>query len=205
MLPLWMFRVPAFTGGVAAALLQFSATFVLTFLLPFYLQQFRGLSPSAAGAVMTAQPAAMVAVAGLAGWLSDRIGTRIPATAGMAAIACGLWLVSRAGAATPVTQVALCLALIGLGAGFFNPPNNSSIMSAAPWDRQGVAAALLAAARNVGMVTGITIASTLFAHLSQRMDFLAAFRTTLAVPVGLAVTGALLSLVRPTVAKDADK
>ena len=55
------------------------------------------------------------------------------------------------------------------------------------------------------MVTGITIASTLFAHLSQRMDFLAAFRTTLAVPVGLAVTGALLSLVRPTVAKDADK
>ncbi len=205
MLPLWMFRVPAFTSGIAASFLQFSAPFVLTFLLPFYLQQYRGLSPGAAGAVMTAQPAAMVAVAGLAGWLSDRIGTRIPATAGMAAIACGLWLVSRAGAATPVTQVALCLALIGLGAGFFNPPNNSSIMSAAPWDRQGVAAALLAAARNVGMVTGITIASTLFAHLSQRMDFLAAFRTTLAVPVGLAVTGALLSLVRPTVAKDADK
>ena len=46
----------------------------------------------------------MVAVAGLAGWLSDGIGTRIPATAGMAAIACGLWLVSRAGAVTPVTR-----------------------------------------------------------------------------------------------------
>lgn len=205
MLPLWMFRVPAFSSGIAASFLQFSATFVLTFLLPFYLQQYRGLSPGAAGTVMTAQPIAMVSVAGLAGWLSDRIGTRIPATLGMSAVAVGLWLVASSGAATPVARVAACLAVIGLGAGLFNPPNNSSIMGAAPRDRQGVAAALQAAARNVGMMTGITIASTLFAHLSQRMDFLAAFRTTLAVPVGLAVTGALLSLVRPTVAKDADK
>lgn len=204
MLPLWLFREPAFSSGVAAAWLQYAAVFVLTFLLPFYLQQHRGLSPGAAGSVMTAQPAAMVALAAFAGWLSDRIGTRIPATAGMAAIAAGLWLVARSGPETSMTQVALSLAVIGLGAGLFTAPNNSSIMSAAPWDRQGVAAALLAAARNVGMVTGITIASTLFAHLSQRMDFLAAFRTTLAVPVGLAVTGALLSLVRPTVAKDAD-
>lgn len=203
MLPLWMFREPAFTGGVAAAFLQFSATFVLTFLMPFYLQQFRGMAPGAAGAVMTAQPAAMVAVAGLAGWLSDRIGTRIPATAGMTAIAVGLWLVSRSGPQTPVAQVALCLALVGLGAGFFSPPNNSSIMGSAPRERQGVAAALSAAARNVGMVTGITIASTMFAHLSRHADFSSAFRTTLAVSVGLAALSAVLSLLRPTLARDA--
>ena len=201
MLPLWMFREPAFTSGIAASFLQFSATFVLTFLLPFYLQQYRGLSPGAAGAVMTAQPIAMVSVAGLAGWLSDRIGTRIPATLGMSTIAVGLWLVASSGAETPVAQVALCLAVIGLGAGLFSASNNSSIMGAAPRERQGVAAALQAAARNVGQMTGITIASTLFAHLSLRTDFLTAFRTTLVVSVCLAVTSAALSLVRPTVVR----
>jgi len=203
MLPLWMFREPAFTSGIAASFLQFSSTFVLTFLLPFYLQQYRGLSPGAAGTVMTAQPIAMVSLAGFAGWLSDRIGTRIPATLGMSTIAVGLWLVATSGADTPVARVALCLAVIGLGAGLFSPPNNSSIMGAAPRDRQGVAAALQAAARNVGQMTGITIASTLFAHLSRRTDFLSAFRSTLVVSVCLAVASALLSLVRPTVAKDA--
>lgn len=201
MLPLWMFREAAFSSGIAASFLQFSASNVLTFLLPFYLQQFRGLTPGAAGTVMTAQPIAMVCVAELAGWISDRIGTRIPATLGMSTIAVGLWLVAASHATTPVAQVAAYLAVIGLGAGLFSPPNNSSILGAAPRDRQGVAGALQAAARNVGMMTGITIASTLFGHLSQRMDFLPAFRSTLVVSVGLAVAGALLSLVRPTVAK----
>ncbi len=198
MLPLWMFREPAFTGGVAAAWLQYAAVFVLSFLLPFYLQQYRGLSPAAAGAVMTAQPAAMVALAAFAGWLSDRIGTRIPATVGMATIAAGLWAVAGLGPAASAGQVAAFLAVIGLGAGLFTAPNNSSIMGAAPRDRQGVAAALLAAARNVGMVTGVTIASTLFAHLRLQTDFLAAFRGTLSVGVALAALSALLSLVRPT-------
>ncbi len=203
MLPLWMFQEPAFTGGVAAAFLQFSANFVLTFLIPFYLQQFRGLSPMAAGAVMTAQPAAMVSVAGLAGWLSDRIGTRIPATASMAVMAGGLWLMSRAGAQTPIAQVALYLAVVGLGVGFFSPPNNSAIMGSAPRERQGVAAALLAAARNVGMVSGITISSTLFAHLSRHLEFASAFRGTLTVAVCLALLSGLLSLLRPSEARDA--
>ncbi|MFB5083807.1 MFS transporter [Symbiobacterium thermophilum] len=137
MLPLWMFREPAFTSGIAASFLQFSATFVLTFLLPFYLQQYRGLSPGAAGAVMTAQPIAMVSVAGLAGWLSDRIGTRIPATLGMSTIAAGLFLVASSGPGTPVARVALCLAVIGLGAGLFSAPNNSSIMGSAPGTGRG--------------------------------------------------------------------
>lgn len=198
MLPPALFREPPFAGGVAAAFLQYAGVFVLTFMLPFYLQQFRALPPESAGVVMTAQPAVMVAVAGFSGWLSDKIGTRIPATVGMAVLGTGLWLVSQAHESTPLPLVMLYLGLVGLGSGLFTAPNNSSIMGAAPRERQGIASALLAAARNVGMVTGITIASTLFSHLQIGTDFLGAFRGTLLVGVGLAATGALLSLVRPT-------
>lgn len=208
MLPLQLFHEPAFSGGVAAALLQYATSFLLTFLLPFYLQEYRGLTPASAGLVMTAQPLATVAVAAFAGWLSDRVGTRLPATVGMAATAAGLWLVSRSDAATPLALVMLFLGIIGLGNGLFVPPNNSSIMGSAPRDRQGVASALLAAARNVGMVTGIVLSSALFTLMRSRAEtagaaadgaFLTAFRGTMLVAVGMAVFTALLSLVRPGV------
>jgi len=207
MLPLSLFRLPAFSGGVAAALLQYAASFILSFLLPFYLQDFRALPPSQAGAVMTVQPLAMVAVAALAGWLSDRVGTRLPATTGMVASATGLWFIGHSGAGTPLPCIMLFLGLIGLGNGLFVPPNNSSIMGSAPRERQGVASALLAAARNVGMVTGVTLSSALFSMLRSRAEmagmaedgaFLAAFRGTLLLAVGLAAFTALLSLVRPS-------
>lgn len=210
MLPLWLFRQAVFSGGVVAALLQYASTFVLTFLLPFYLEQFRGLSPASAGGVMTAQPAMMVAVAGLAGGLSDRVGTRWPATAGMLVTGAGLWLVARFGAATPLPLVMVALGLVGLGSGLFVPPNNSSIMGAAPRERQGIASALLAAARNVGMVTGITISSTVFPLLRSAAEragtvpdeaFLTAFGGTLLVAVGLASVSALLSMFRPMAQK----
>lgn len=207
MLPLSLFRVPSFSGGVGAALLQYAASFMLSFLLPFYLQEFRGLAPSQAGAVMTVQPLAMVAVAALAGWLADRVGTRLPATAGMISTAVGLWFIGHSGAATPLALTMLFLGLVGLGNGLFVPPNNSSIMGSAPRERQGVASALLAAARNVGMVTGIALSSALFSLLRSQAEtagaaegaaFLPAFRGTLLAAVGMAAFTALLSLVRPS-------
>ncbi|HYF95257.1 MAG TPA: MFS transporter [Symbiobacteriaceae bacterium] len=206
MLPLALFSSPAFSGGAAAAFLQYATVFMLTFLLPFYLQAFRGLGPKAAGAVMTAQPVVMVSVAALAGWIADKIGARWPATAGMVVIGLGMGLLSRSGADSALPLVMVCLGLVGLGSGLFSAPNNSLIMGAAPRAQQGVAAGLLAAARNVGMVTGIAIANSLFSYLRGATEqggaapdaaFLKAFGGTLAVAAAMAAVGALLSLLRP--------
>lgn len=206
MLPLWLFRTPAFSGGTAAAFLQYTTAFMLTFLLPFYLQQLRGLAPEAAGAVMTAQPVVMVSVAALAGWLADKVGPRGPATAGMVVLGAGLGLLSRSGPATALSTVMVCLGLVGLGSGLFAPPNNSIIMGAAPRDRQGIAAGLLAAARGAGMVTGIAAGDSLFTFLRDRAQasgaadgpaFIAAFGGTLTVAAALAAAGAVFSLFRP--------
>lgn len=206
MLPLWLFRNPAFAGGITAAFLQYVTVFMLTFLLPFYLQGQRGLSPQHAGAVMTAQPAMMVAVAAASGWLSDRVGARTPATAGLALLAAGVWFIAGAGADLLLTDLVIRLALVGLGSGLFTAPNNSAIMGSAPRDRQGVAAGVLAASRNVGMVTGVAAAGALFAlardallrgGAAEPVAFLGAFRITLAAAGMLALAGSVLSLLRP--------
>lgn len=206
LLPLALFRSGAFSGGVGAAWLQYLVIFVVIFLAPFYLQRTLSMSPEAAGAVLTSQPAMMVLVTAAAGWLSDRIGTRIPSTAGMIVIACGTFLLTRLGSHAGIFHVAAVLALIGLGVGLFTTPNNSAIMGAAPRDRQGVASGLLAAARNVGMVCGVSTGANLLALWQSRLlaagqpppaAFLQAFQRTLFVAALLALVGAGLCLFRP--------
>ena len=155
MLDLSLFSVPAFAGATAAAIVNYVCVYGILFLVPFYLIEGRGLPPARAGLLLTAQPLVMMFVAPLAGTVSDRIGTRIPAMAGMALLALGLFLLSRLGASTPLSRVALDLAVCGLGTGIFIAPNNSALMGAAPPHRQGIAAGVLATARNAGMVLGV--------------------------------------------------
>ncbi len=212
MLPLQLFREPAFTGPVVAAFLQYAAVFMLLFLMPFYLQHLRGFPPQQAGALMTAQPALMVALAAASGWLSDRIGTRLPAAAGMSCLSLGLWLTAHLDAAAPAWAVPVRLATVGAGSGLFTAPNNSAILAAAPLHHRGVAAGLMALARNLGMVTGVALAGALFGFLQESHlargaasadAFLRAFRSTLLVAAGLAAAGAALSLLRPSPAREA--
>lgn len=56
----------------------------------------------------------------------------------------------------------LALAIVGLGTGAFISPNNSALMGSAPKSRQGIAAGILATARNFGMVLGVGIAGAIY-------------------------------------------
>lgn len=191
LLPLGLFRRPAFAFGVLGALVLYTVTFMLAYLLPFHLQRDAGLSPAHAGALMTAQPATMAVVAPLSGVVADRWGPRLPSSAGMLAIAGGMTAVA-ATAAAPGARLVLSLALVGLGAGLYVAPNSALVMGAAPRDRQATAAAMAATARNVGMTLGIAVAASL--------DRAVGFRGALLVAAGLAALGALLGVVRPVAA-----
>lgn len=204
-----LLRDPAMGGGVAAAFLQYTAAFMMALLLPFYLQGPLGMTAEEAGKTMTVQPAVMALLTAASGWLSDRVGSRAPAVLGMAALALGLAKVALLGAAPARGDVLLALALTGLGAGLFTSPNNSSIMGAAPRERQGTAAGLLAEARNTGMLSGIAAAGALFAAFGGgRPDevepdvFVAAFRSTLLMAAALAAAGAVVSAARRAVRRD---
>jgi MFS family permease len=162
MLDLTLFRVRLFSAATAAAVMNYMCLFSITLLMPFYLIQGRTLSAAQAGLVLSAEPLVMAIVAPLSGSLSDRIGTRVPGTLGMGILSLGLWLLSRLQETTPLNQVALILAICGLGIGLFTSPNNSALMGSAPRNRQGIAAGILATARSVGMVIGFGLAGAIF-------------------------------------------
>jgi len=75
-----------------AALINYSATFAVSFLLSLYLQYIKGLSPQNAGLALVAQPIMMAVFSPFAGKLSDKIEPRVVASIGMAFTAIGLFL-----------------------------------------------------------------------------------------------------------------
>lgn len=162
MLDLQLFTNRMFSASIVSAILNYICVYSILFLLPFYLIQGRQFSPSQAGLVLTSMPIIMALVAPISGHLSDTIGPRLPGMTGMGLLTAALLLLSRLAANTPLWQVALYLALAGLGIGIFISPNNSALMGSAPRHRQGIAAGVLATARSVGMVLGIGIAGAIF-------------------------------------------
>ncbi|HTN82222.1 MAG TPA: MFS transporter [Sorangium sp.] len=198
---------PALVTGLVAAFLQYAAAYMMLFLLPFYLQGPLAMSAADAGLVMTVQPAVMAATTAASGWLSDRVGARGPAFAGMTALAVGLARLATMGPEPGRASLLAALALVGLGSGLFTAPNNSRIMGAAPRDQQGAAAGLLAEARNVGMLCGVAAAGAIFAALGGGRPgemaggeafgaFGVAFRGTMLVASALAVLGAGVTAAR---------
>lgn len=168
MLDLNLFRIPLFSAATASAILNYICIYTITFLMPFYLIQGRGLNPAEAGLLLTAQPIIMAIAAPVSGALSDRTGSRWPGMIGMGLLSAGLFLLAGIGSETPLWVVGLFLALAGLGTGTFISPNTSALMGSAPKQRQGIASGVQAAARNTGMVLGIGLAGAIFTtHLAD--------------------------------------
>jgi EmrB/QacA subfamily drug resistance transporter len=161
MLDLGLFQQRLFSAAAGSAMLNYICLYSITFVLPFYLIQGRGLNPAQAGLILTAQPLVMAIAAPISGTLSDRIGSRVLSTLGMGILATGLLLLSRLGPDTPLGGVVIALAIIGLGIGVFVSPNTSALMGSAPRHQQGIASGILASARNVGMVLGVGLAGAI--------------------------------------------
>lgn len=210
MLDLSLFRNRLFAASTGSAILNYMCVNTITFLMPFYLIQGKGLTPGEAGRIMTAQPLVMAMVAPISGTLSDRLGSRLPASLGMGVLAIGLILLSRLGPGSSAMHVGLGLAIAGLGTGTFISPNSNALMGSAPRNRQGIAAAVLATARNTGMVLGVGLAGAVFTTALSRAgeaEFLAGLYAgvswSLVTAVGIAVLGIVVSALRGTHA-DAD-
>jgi nitrate/nitrite transporter NarK len=119
---LFRHRLPA--AATVSAMPNYMATTTTAFLTPFFLIQGNQMAPGHAGSLLMAMPLVMAMVAPVSGWLSDRIGSRVPTAAGMACLAAGMFLLGRLGAGGSDRQIVLRLGLVGLGIGLFTSPNN---------------------------------------------------------------------------------
>ena len=202
MLDLSLFKRRVFTMSTISPILNYICVYSVLFLTPFYLIQGRGLSASQAGLILTAQPIIMALTAPFSGRMSDRIGSRIPTTLGMLILAGGLFMVSRVTLESPFWLVVLGLGIGGLGTGLFVAPNNSALMGDAPRNRQGIAAGVLALARNVGMVLGIGLTGAIFTTIVSKDNpggagtLVHAFNAGLLFASGVALLAAIVSFAR---------
>jgi MFS family permease len=137
--------------------------------LPFYLQDALGLSPSGAGLLLLASPLASGLIAPVSGHLSDKFGAKALTVVGLAVLLAGLVLMCGLGMGSSALFVAASLFLFGAGSGIFGSPNTKLIMSHAPRDKLGIAGSINALARNMGMVSGIAFAiAILYGSMSAR-------------------------------------
>jgi EmrB/QacA subfamily drug resistance transporter len=202
MLDLRLFSKWQFSASVVSAILNYLCIYSILFLTPFYLIQARGDNASQAGVLLTAMPIVMAIVAPLSGTISDRIGTRYLAGLGMAALAIGLFLMSRLGSSSSNLQIAYSLGIAGFGTGTFISPNTSALMGAAPRNRQGIASGILATSRSFGMVLGVGLAgailTTYMSHFTETQSaiLLEGIHVTFLVTVGIAVVGTLVTTLQ---------
>jgi EmrB/QacA subfamily drug resistance transporter len=142
-----------------ATLINYSATFAVTFLLSLYLQYIKKLTPENAGLILVPQPIVQALFSPFAGKLSDRIEPRIVASVGMALTGVGLFLLAVLDEKATLGFIVAILVLLGFGLALFSVPTINAVMSSVENRFYGVASGMLGTMRAMGMVfsMGITI------------------------------------------------
>ncbi len=146
-----------------AALINYSATFAVTFLMSLYLQYIKGLDPQHAGFILVCQPLVMAIFSPFAGRLSDTIEPRVVASLGMGFTAVGLFLFTFLGRDTHIGFVVTGLMLLGFGFALFSSPNTNAVMTSIEKRFYGVGSATLGTMRLTGQMLSMGIAMVIFA------------------------------------------
>jgi EmrB/QacA subfamily drug resistance transporter len=195
-------RVFAFSN--LAALISYSATYAVTYLLSLYLQYTKGFSAQTAGMVLLSMPAVQAIFSPLAGKLSDRIAPQILASLGMALTTLGLILLTFLGLNTAIGFIVVCLIILGFGFAFFSSPNTNAVMGSVESKTYGVASATLSTMRSVGMMLSMGIAMVMSTIYVGRVEitpeyysaFVAGMKVAFIIFAVLCFLGIFASLAR---------
>ena len=165
LIPVDLLRIPVFALSVATSICSFTAYMLAFLALPFYFEAVLNRDQVQTGLLMTPWPVALGLAAPFAGRLSDRVPAAILGSAGLMVLAAGLTLLAVMPLHASTPDIVWRMALCGLGFGFFQAPNNRTMLSSAPRRRAGAAGGMLATARFVGFTIGSTLAAIMF-HLA---------------------------------------
>lgn len=141
-----------------SALINYSATTAIAFMLSLYLQYARGLNPKDAGLILIIQSVFQSLVSFQSGRLSDKVSASLLATIGMTMTTIGLLLLCFITTSTSYYYLFFALALLGIGFGTFSSPNTNVIMSSVEPKNYGMAAATTGTMRLSGQSFSMGIA-----------------------------------------------
>ncbi len=175
MLDLNIFKSKLFSISIFCAFIVFIATSSVGIIQPFYLQYTMKFSPEMTGLLMMAYPVVISVTAPSSGTLSDKIGSELLTFLGLLIISIGLFLMVFLNEHTPVIIFLAIVVVMAFGAGLFQSPNNSLIMSTVEKDKLGIAGSVNALIRNLGMSVGTAMSTAI---LYSRMSSLAGHEVT---------------------------
>jgi EmrB/QacA subfamily drug resistance transporter len=205
-----LFKIRMFLFSALSLLVLALVTSVLTFLLPFYIQDVLHYSPSFMGLLFLSAPILTIGLAPVSGRLTDRVGPRIPASIGLLATIIGFVVGILLRVDSHWMLPMLLLICTGVGQGFFNTANQTAIIASVPREYRGFATGLVQMMFGLGSLLGISLAgvllTALFRHYSGIPDatpspavpgpFVAAMRTTYALCLILMALALIASLLR---------
>jgi EmrB/QacA subfamily drug resistance transporter len=170
MLPLALFRNSTFAGGNIGGLLMFVALFGQIFFSSIYLQAVLGYSATEAGATFLVATGGIVLMAPVSGILTDKIGARLPMTAGMVAYGVGMVGLSTLDASSNFWDIFPWLVVGGLGFGLVIPAMTAAALNAVPEEVGGVASGVMQAFRQLGGALGVAVTGVLVAAKVGSLD-----------------------------------
>ena len=194
----------SFAFSNLAALINYSATFAVTFLLSLYLQFIKGYNPQQAGLILVSQPIVQMIFSPFAGRLSDRMEPEFVASIGMAISASGLLFFSFLGEKTGTLLVIGNLVLLGFGYALFSSPNTNAVMGSVEKRFYGVASGILGTMRTTGMSFSMGTTMLIFSLCMGRTQitpalyplFIRSARIAFAIFTVLCVGGTFASLLK---------
>lgn len=149
-----LFKNRAYVAAVLVGFFSMLANLSALVFVPLLVVGVNGLSPGAAGLVLTPGAAALAILSPLGGRLSDRVGVRLPILAGLAVMALSILFISTFGAGASPIMVSAGMIGVGAGFAFIQSPANNAAAGALPDEEVGVGMGIFAGAFFLGAGTG---------------------------------------------------
>jgi MFS transporter, DHA2 family, methylenomycin A resistance protein len=190
MLPLSFFRRPSFSPAILFGILVNLTYYGVIFVLSLYLQSVRGYSAFSTGLAYLPLTGTFILSNVLSGWMTGRMGPRLPMIAGASIGALGFLLLSTLGSSSRYGQMLPPFLLIPLGMGLAVPAMTTSVLASVERSRAGTASAVLNAARQAGGAIGVAVFGALAGGSVERIT--GGLRSSALLSVGLLLTAAAL-------------
>lgn len=148
-----------FTLSNLAALLNYGATFAISYLISLYLQVVMGFDSHKAGLLLICMPLVQAIFSPMMGKLSDKVRPSKLATEGMMLCVVALVIFSQISEESSLWYIILGLLVAGFGFSLFSSPNTNAIMECVDKDDYSIANSIVATMRNYGQTASMSIVS----------------------------------------------